>query len=353
MITLKADGDHIATLKALMSENIGVRGLKTASDGFTFGVRQKDFAKAVAILGRICYNYQIIGNDERDFFKKLLLRLPLVVTSVVCAIAVFLSGLFVWRVNIDGANESLSLMIKKVVSEYGVYAGNAKTRVDEAGALRALYSLPDVAAVSFYYSGNTFNIDVLTGENSGVPLTGEERIYSGHDCVITRVDAEKGTALVGAGDVVRAGEALITGETFSTADGSLLFTGEARGKVYGNVTFTYICYASENTFLRTGRSESYTALGLFGHTSSLGESPYERYETVTERHKLLFGAEVITRTYYELESLTADDETEKFISEQAEKLYELYGETFAARASVGADGRTVVYFTAEICVGEA
>ena len=353
MVTLKADGDYIAVLGAFSSENIGVCGLKTAPDGFTLRIRRKDFAKAVAILGRICYNYQIIARDENAFMRKLLLRLPIVIASAICAVAVFVSDLFVWKVEIDGTDESLALRIADVAGEYGIYAGNVKSRVDEEGALRALYALPDVAAVSVYYSGNTLNIDVLTGEDSGLPQTGAEKIISGYDCVVTRVDAEKGTALVSAGDVVRAGETLITGEAFSTADGSLLFTDEARGRVYGNVTFSYFRRAAEVSFERTGRSESHTALGLFGHTSSLGESPYERYETVTERHKLLFGADVITRTYYELESVSADDETEEFITEQGEKLYEIYGEHFVARASINADGNAVIYFTAEICVGEA
>lgn len=350
MITVKADGNYTAVIAAFSAEKIGLRDLRVSPDGFTFRVRRKDLPKAVAILGHICYNYQITGSDESTFVKKLMMRFPLVVTALICAVIVFASDLFVWKIDVDGADESLSRRIESVVGEYGARIGGLKAGVDENGVRRAVYGLPDVAAVSVYYTGNTLNVDVLTSENSGLPVSGSERICSGYDCVITRIDAEKGTSIVSVGDVVRAGETLIVGETYSTADGSLLFTGEARGKVYGKVTFVYTCYSGAS-YVRTGRSERHTALGAFGHNTSLGESPFGLYETVTERHRLVFGVEVITVTYYELESTSADEETEKFISAQSEKLYELYGETFTARASIGADGSTVVYFTAEICVG--
>lgn len=353
MVKIGAEGAHTAVLVAFSSENIGVKSLRVTPDGFTVRVRQKDLSKAVAILGRMCYNYRIIDSDAGALRRKLLLRLPLVVAAVVCAFVVFASDLFVWKVKVDGADESLALRIESVAGEYGARVGGLKSGVDEAGFIRAVYGLPGVASVSVYYTGNTFNVDVLYGENSGIPIEGTDRIYSGYDCVVTRVDAEKGTSLVSPGDVVKAGDVLIAGETYSTADGSLLFTGEARGKVYGNVTFVYTRHAEKTSYVRTGRSERRTAIGLFGHTTSLGESPFGIYETVTERDKLIFGADVVSVTYYELESRNAEDETEKFISEQGDKLYELYGEPFEARASVGADGRTVIYFTAEICVGGA
>lgn len=317
-------------------------------------VAKKDLPKAVAILDSLCYNYSV---KSEPLGNALLRRLPLLLASALCAAAVFSSNLFVWRIEVAGAEGARLAEVLAVAAESGARAGVPKAFVDTAAVTAALRQTSGISSASVSYHGNSLKISVLTSYAPEPPDPSGTELVSGYDGVITRLVVESGTPLVQPGDVVKRGDVLISGNVFSTLDGTLIGQTEVRGSVYARVTFNYSYpVRSTSTLVTTGNTYVATALSLFGLTIGGGEPPFELYESESTTSRLFPLPIAVTRTVYrEIGAAEAVGAAEEFMAEKAEELTALYGCEFEQRYStVNMGGVAVVkaYFTAEIRIGE-
>lgn len=321
----------------------------------SFGVRRKDLHKVVAILNAMCYNYSIKGSISED--GSLPRRLFLPVAALMMAVLVFCSDLFVWRVEVTGAEGVLAEDVRAVVAAERGGPGSFTWGVDEARLESALAALDGIAAASVSLKGSVLHVSVLeelSGE--GVPPATEGDLVSGYDGVVTRVVAESGTPLVDAGDVVARGDTLITGDVYSTADGSVIGRTQVRGRVYAQVSFPFVLPLSEKTLVYTGATYRSVTVSAFGLEWGGGTPPFGISDSVTTE-RVLFPVPVTVRSteWRELTWSETDDEGEAFVRDKGEELRALYGVDFAPRADVYDSGGARymrVYFTAEICIGE-
>ena len=342
-------------LNAFKNGDVRLRRVEVLSPTETeVTVGKKDLQKAVAILGTMCYNYSV---KSPSVAKTLLLRLPLVVAVALCAVAVFCSNLFVWRIDVDGADGARLAEVLSVAAECGARAGVPKAFVNTDDVTAALRSSEGISSASVSMHGNVLKISVLTSDEPQPPDPSGEYIVSGYDGVITRIIVESGTPVVAVGDVVKRGDLLVTGDVYSTLDGTLIGQTEVRGSVYARVTMGYSYpVRSTSTLVKTGNTYVSTALSLFGLTIGGGEPPFELYESETTVGRLFPLPIAVTRTEYrEISAAAAEGEAEKFMAEKAEELTALYGRDFEQRYSiVNVGGMAVIkaYFTAEIRIGE-
>lgn len=348
--------NQIRLLNTLRGEGINVRKARFISQSrMSITLRGKDLKKGVAILERLCYNYTI-NSVVGGMGKKLLRRLPLIIAVTLSVIAIFCSNLFVWGIEIEGADGAMRMEILDTIDSCGVGAFSPKSRVDEGEIARALREIDGVSSASVTLCGNVLTVSVLTSDEPLPPNIGGNSLKSDFDCVITRIVVESGTATVSVGDTVKRGDVLITGELFSTSDGSPIGETAVRGSAYGEVTFGYsFPVASSEILKRTGNRTERTALSIFGLTIGSDEPPYPLYEKETTRDKLSpLPIEVMHTVYYEL-SVTEYDGIEDFMSEKGDELSALFGKEFSQRYDmITMNGVAVLkaYFTAEILIGE-
>lgn len=355
MIRLRIGCDAIKAVRAL--REVELSDIKTDGEYTEVGIKRKDLHKAIAICDQRCYNYIITDSGHARLRRTLIVRLPLLVASVLAAAILFVTNAFVWRVEITGADGAAAQLVRAVLEREGARPGVLRSAVDERSAERALVALRGIAAASVRTEGSVIVAEVLPAPSYGGLAEYSDRLLSGYDCVITRVVADSGTPVVKEGDVVKKGDVLVEGKQYNTADGSEAGTVAVRGRAYGIVTFTFSSPVTEDGApRRTGRSETHTSVGIFGLKAGASESPYEYYESSTERARLYpLPVEVVRTTYYELDRADFGEEAEQFAAEKADELLRTYGVPFEMRTSVKERGGVEVmtmYFTGEICVGE-
>lgn len=355
MVFIRIDGKSVTSVLSAFRET-GVMNITERAEGVEIGIARKELQKAIAICDERCYNYTIIGTSFSVTVRKLLSVLPAIIASLIMAVVVFGSNAFVWRVEIAGVEGAAALKISNMLDDMGVRAGALINRLDRHEIERLLTESGDISAASVTKSGSVLKVDVLMSDFYDEHAVYGDAVVSGYDCVITKVVANCGTPVVKAGDVVRRGDVLIEGKEYATADGSELGIVAAAGRAYGRVTFTFSVPIAESGGLRhTGRSETVTALKLFGLTIGGTESSYQFCESVTERKRLSpLPVEVVRVCYHELDVSSFDEEAEAFIREKADELESTYGVSFDIRTDIAErNGINVmtVYFTAEICVG--
>ena len=183
--------------------------------GGEFTLRQKDKARFMAFArGRIhielgeplgLYGFALRMRRSYGFFLALFLM---------CAIF-FLTNSLVWDVRVSG-NELLSeYEVEDALSEMGFCVGTRWRKLDknatEASLLRAY---PEIAWISINRRGTVAYIELIESENVGVkehtPPTCSN-IVADRDCVIEEITVKSGEAVVKVGDVVKAGDVLISG----------------------------------------------------------------------------------------------------------------------------------------------
>ncbi|MBQ7227496.1 MAG: sporulation protein YqfD [Clostridia bacterium] len=338
---------------ALIKDGITLYGLKDDGRTATFALKEKDLRKAVAILDAMCYNYSVKGGVG-GLLLFALKKLPMLLSVLIMTALVFASNLFVWRVEIVGAEGSARLDALDVTENCGVTAFALKSSVDIDAIEKGLKE-SGFSASTVDFRGNVLEVHVVPeDDNLDLDESGSE-LVSAYDGVITRIITESGTPLVKQGDVVKRGEVLISGDVFSTLDGSLIGREEVKGAVYAEVTFNYSYpISSSSSLIFTGREEVCTTVSLFGLNIGETQTSFEHYNFITETQRLYPLPITFTQVTYKEIAYADDNGVEQFTKEKSEELSALYSTEFACKTSVVDMGGVAVlkaYFTAEIPIG--
>lgn len=126
----------------------------------------------------------------------------------------FTSGL-VWDVRISGNENLPDYVIESYLDEHGFGVGSYWSATDKNSVeADVLISHPDIAWISVNRRGTVAYVEVIESENVGIteevgPLY--SNIVADRDGVIEEISVERGVATVKVGDVVKAGDILISG----------------------------------------------------------------------------------------------------------------------------------------------
>lgn len=165
--------------------------------------------------------------------KALLIGLGLV------ALIVLAASFFVWEVRVTGMEPREAMALSDELEGLGIYRGAYKGDIDlKETETRLIIAHKEFAWVNVRIAGVVVQVTVVPAEPAP-EVVDESRpcnIVAEKDAMIVSVTALKGHAAAKTGDIVRAGDVLISGLVWDPGYPRLLFA--ARGKVIGSVWYT-------------------------------------------------------------------------------------------------------------------
>lgn len=281
-------------------EGGAVRGVEGAGGELVmFSVPSRDRAKVVAILESLCYNYTII-KEEGVILTPLRALGRAGVVAGICVSAVLL-GLypnFVLEVDYVG---DVSDEVRQAVADSGVRQWAFLPAFDSDALEEKLFLLDGVSYASVDKLGTRVRVEVRA-EREGEHFVGVggDALTATRRATVTRVIVYSGTALVGYGDVVEAGETLIAPYVVSGEDE---IPCPASGEVFGMTYREKRLFFPDTVMKREyGESRTVTRLSFFGRNPETPKSPYEDYvlEVSVSRNGFLIGYTVFTYTFTEV-----------------------------------------------------
>ncbi|MBE5730739.1 MAG: hypothetical protein E7350_02150 [Clostridiales bacterium] len=291
-------------LNTFLAESISIFDIDRKSQRLMcFTVKSSDKAKAESIMDKQCFEYCVIS--ETGIKKSLLAvacRCGIFVGFVAVMVLAYFAQTYLWKIEISGNDRIDDLTITRTLGENGISVGGKKN-FDSSLVEEALMSIADISAVSAQIVGTTLKIEVL--ENAVITQDGASgEVISMYDAEVVRIIVNSGTATIKIGDRVPIGATLIEGIEYNT-EGLPMLEVQAKGQIFGKVNFTYSETVSQFYTARTGKSQSNTAIKIFG--LNIGKEPevlFEKYEverTVTQIGVFIpLYAETVR--YYELDT---------------------------------------------------
>lgn len=161
--------------------------------------------------------------------KRVRARARLAVFAAVCALLLAISSLFIWNIEVEG-NERLSKgEILRALSDCGVSEGCFWPAADaERVRGEMLLRCGDLAWMTLNVHGSRATVLVLEREEK--PEIYDEKaaadLVASRDGVVRGLNVKNGRALVGRGELVRAGQTLVSGEMDSPTGQSRLVRAE-------------------------------------------------------------------------------------------------------------------------------
>ncbi len=239
-------------------------------------------AKIIALLDRLCYNYQIMGySGALPALAGALTRAGVVIGAILAIAAVAIYPKFVIKIVLDG---TLTSDAASVLEEYGVVEGAFLPSIDNTAIEDRLLALDGISFASVVRQGTRVYVTLREELDDEYFLSVKgSTVVAKKDCVVSRVIVYDGTAIVKKGDQVKAGQTLIEPYLLVREE---QIPSRAGGEVYGTTTYKKTMFFP-NVVISTveGKGKSITKLSLFGKIPKSPASPYDNFRvslTVTK-----------------------------------------------------------------------
>lgn len=204
---------------------------------------------------------------------------------------ILLSSNFVWNVEIREENGEILENIAKDVEEAGLRIGDWKTKVDTKEIINKIRLLrKDIAWMGIELKGTNAIVKIVKADEKPEIIDDEEycSIISDKVGVITKMNAQTGTANVKVGDTVNVGETLINGwmEGKYTGIRYVHAKGEIEAKVWHTKYKNIPYHVTERR--ETGNVENQYTLKFNNFKINLhkGVSKFEIYDTIETENKM-------------------------------------------------------------------
>ena len=304
-------------LAALLKEGFVLRNLKRPSyQVLIFDVGAGQRKKAVGFLKKQRYEANVLKEfGLPGALRGLAARAGLLAGLLLCGAGVALYSRCVRDIRIEGIQRIQKADVTALLDGMGVKKGVGKKKLDNDDIAAALNTgLADAANVTVRLKGTSLIIRIYETLYKD-PVHDPDvsfNIVSAYDAIVARVVALNGTALVGAGDIVRKGDILIAGYNLD-AEGNMS-DARAAGEVTGRVFFSAdnVFFTVREEYVRTGNYKEKVSLQAFGLSFGGGKdvNPYPLYdkeETAAGAFKNFFvPVTIIRERYYELAAQTAE-----------------------------------------------
>ena len=226
-------------INRLKREKITVYSVKRKGKESYFTVKNKDSEKFFAIGKELCYN--IYKLKEGGIFYPLLLLIKNVGISVGLLLFLLLIATadgMVFAVKVTGSGKINENLVLKSVAEAGIKKFSFYSEERSAELQKRLYSLDCFSFASVKKRGKTLVIDVETADFA---QTSEKRdnLISTADGVLEDCKVYRGRQLIGIGEKVRKGDAVVLGE-MQINDGWQKTYVVAKATVLAESYFTFI-----------------------------------------------------------------------------------------------------------------
>lgn len=179
---------------------------------------------------------QVSRHGLPQFFYRYRGRWGVPVGALLCSVLVFLSGRFVWRVEVRGLEQYHAGDVEEELSAYGFGVGSYIPEVDvNVLQNRVLMESQRFSWLSVNLIGTTARVEVIEKKpkEGKTQTTSPANLVAAADGRIVRFSLRNGWESVEVGDVVRAGELLVSGVGERKDGGTQLVCAE--GQVYAEV----------------------------------------------------------------------------------------------------------------------
>lgn len=161
-------------------------------------------------------------------------RFGLAVGAVLCCLLLFLSSRVVWDVRITGNRELGREEIRQMLSSCGLDVGTYLPTLDtDLVETRLLLSHKELCWVSVNVRGTTANVELLETGRGAERSDGYANLVASRDGTVERIESYDGNVCVRVGDVVGAGDLLVSGIYDS------LRATRASGKIYARTVHQF------------------------------------------------------------------------------------------------------------------
>ncbi len=227
-------------LNIFMRYRIIYWGLQKNEEKCVFRVLSKDAENLISLCGaeRIELRlllvrglFHILGR-----YKK---RAGLFVGAIVFAATVYISGLFVWEINITGKTSVPRREITELLAAHGLEVGSYIPSLDlDAIKNRALIDSDTLSWMAVNINGTSVNIVVreIEGESEETAKKSPANLVAICDGQIEMLEVYEGQPTVNVGDAVRAGELLVSGIVGTDITDPRYL--HAQGKIWARTTKT-------------------------------------------------------------------------------------------------------------------
>lgn len=211
---------------------------------------------------------------------------------VLILLVLFIASRYLWFVDIQGCSNISETEILEILAGQGVAPGVNRSTI----RLNSLAEAIRVADSRVSWAGASMQgviLRVRIEESQEIPAYDEDEtpanIVAAKDGLIRSIVAINGREQVEAGKVVRAGELLISGAL--TRDGYETMYVRAKGTVIAEVTYVFTATVGPKlvTYVKTGETQDYTEISLFGWSFTGFEADYKAYTVELRKRVLLTG----------------------------------------------------------------
>ena len=217
--------------------------------------------------------------------RKIFLILLLIVLAFI-----IISSNFIWNIDIIEENNQELQNIYKDIEEAGLQVGKLKSSIDTKEIINQIrLKRQDVAWIGIEMKGTNAIVKVVKADEKPDIIDEEEycNIVSDKVGVITKINAQTGTANVKVGDTVNVGDVLINGWMEGKYTGIRYV--HAQGEIEAKVWYTKYKKVPYNTTERreTGNIEDLYSIKFnnFKINFHKGVSKFEIYDTIETEHK--------------------------------------------------------------------
>lgn len=241
---------------------------RLARNRFRATLRWRDLRPAMLAAGDEGCSLTVIGRGGLPAVASSLLKRPALVVSMLIAAAalIVLSGSLL-VVDLSSCDPASAEKVRALLKEEGVGVGSRLSRID-CGALEEKLCAGDdtLRFAKFRLDGVIMRVRLELSENAEIQAAGSpSSIYANKDCVIRRIAAYDGRAVAEAGQAVRRGELLVSGDVTPEGGGEQVLV-HSEAEIEGEVAYRFTVTVGRTALrpVSAGNAASIVRIGLFG-----------------------------------------------------------------------------------------
>lgn len=292
---------------------------------FNIGVR--DFKEICKIAKKTRCKVKIARKKGLPFllhrYKK---RKIFILLLIIIVALIMLSSNFVWNVEITEENNNVLENIEQDLKEAGLETGKLKSKIDTKEIINKIrLKREDIAWMGIELKGTNAIVKLVKAEEKPEIINEEEycNIVSDKEGIITKINAQSGTANVKVGDTIRQGDVLINGWMEGKYTGIRYV--HAKGEIEAKVWYTKHKKILYNTTERreTGNIEEKYQIKFNNFKINLYKtlSKFEIYDTIEAENKFkLFSDFYLPISINKITNKEVEEVQKKYSLEEAKNI---------------------------------
>ncbi len=215
-ITIELSGSIEHFLNELYKNEIKVWDLhKTECGKLQITIYAFSFKKINKVCDKTKVKMMVLKTNGALFWvKRYRKRYGIAIGVVLFVLTIWLSSLFVWRIEVEGCKTVTSYDVVTRLKQNGLYEGVLKNKIEVAKIENEfLKNYDSVSWISINIKGTTAYVEIREIDEQPDLVNNSEpcNIYAIRDGIIVSIDDYMGYSVVNVGDAVTAGDLLVSG----------------------------------------------------------------------------------------------------------------------------------------------